>query len=613
MIYRLKRGVCLLSWRHFRWAIAIPTLPFVWWACVSHPLTQPTPSPEMQTDISILVAPVRDLDLVFMIDNSPSMGPKQTKMNDNFPKLIEALEDPLDGSLPNLHIAIIDSDLGTADAFKDDPYCGVRGIGQRYPSSFYGDMGHFQMINAKDCGVTSSDALFLEYDGNPVNFDPTILGPNKGISDVFACLAKGLGTLGCGEEHSLQAFEFALVPQLNIGNDVQQKAFLRPSAYLGLVFLSDEDDCSAATNDSMFGDIGTLNNSESPSLRCATRAHRCNGKKLTESPPGYPTTTPFETAFTECEARVDTDTDDSDRCPNRTDMLGEEDTNASVPTTCNPLKSIRHLANEIKSLKSNPDHILVAGIFGWPLADPNDPSVFERNKAAARYKIDKVANLNNTPDQKFPPIYDYWPVCYDPNHMPAAETTDSETGFDKTAAGFGATGGLRMSAFIDQFGEKNGLKFSICQTDFSDAMKQIGAAIVNTMNDLCVNYKLMDTDVNTDGLQPDCSVYYNRLVDKPDEPGKTRYKLDTDPLPECDSQYSASNLPPNEVGDCWTLTTDRKKCEKNGQLISVLRPKEATKDHPLAIGTMIDMHCRTCTDDIPGLDPNSPQYKRCHY
>jgi hypothetical protein len=48
-------------------------------------------------------------------------------------------------------------------------------------------------------------------------------------------------------------------------------------------------------------------------------------------------------------------------------------------------------------------------------------------------------------------------------------------------------------------------------------------------------------------------------------------------------------------------------------LITVLRPADAAKNDPLAIGTMIDMYCRTCTDDIPGLDPNSPEYKRCHY
>jgi hypothetical protein len=436
---------------------------------------------------------------------------------------------------------------------------------------------------------------------------------NGDINKVFACLAGGLGTLGCGEEHSLQAFEFALVVK-GLGNDDQQNLFLRSSAYLGLVFLSDEDDCSAATNDSMFGDIPTLLN-ESASLRCATRAHRCNGTNLTETPPGYPTTAPFNTKFSNCAARVDTSDTDPDRCPNAIDMLGENNTDASVPTKCNPLKSIRKLADEIKSLKSNPDEqILVAGIFGWPLSDPNDATVFTNNFAAAQYKIDMVPNPNSDVDPSRPTIYDYWPVCYDPNHMPTTKTTDSVTGFDGTAAGWGATGGLRHSAFIDQFGSNNGMKFSICQTDFSDAMQQIGATIAKRLQNLCVNYKLMDVDLTTPGLQPDCRVVYKRLVPIPNDPnGKTMYQEDPDRLQECDvtKNYSDTNLPTDH--DCWMLTTDPKKCTATGQLIKVLRTKDEVAAGPLTPGTMVDMSCLTCTDDVPNLDINSDAYKRCHY
>ena len=60
-----------------------------------------------------LKAPRRAIDLVFLIDNSPSMAPKQEKLKAQFPKLIAALKDPSDGPLPDLRIAIIDSDLGT--------------------------------------------------------------------------------------------------------------------------------------------------------------------------------------------------------------------------------------------------------------------------------------------------------------------------------------------------------------------------------------------------------------------------------------------------------------------------------------------------------------------
>jgi hypothetical protein len=571
---------------------------------------QPNPAPEMQTDLSIVVSPVRELDLVVMIDNSPSMGPKQTKLKEQFPNLINALKDT-DGTLPNLRIAIIDSDLGTGGEDQTSGgNCSQRTASQRYPGSIWGDMGHFQMINATTCGVNSADDLFLEYkDGKPQNFDPTILGSNKNISDVFACLAGGLGTLGCGEEHSLQAFEFALVYDID-GTGEQKAKFLRSSAYLGLVFLSDEDDCSAATNESMFRDNITGLSNESPSLRCATRAHKCGGQKLSDAPPGYPTTDRYSHAFSDCVARVDTSDTDPDRCANQTDG-DTNNTDTSVPTTCNPLKSIRKLADEIKSLKSDPNQILVAGIFGWPLSDPNaapnDTTVFDKNYAAAEYKIDKTPNQNQNTGH--PTVYDYWPVCYDPNHMPATATTDSDTGFDSTAAGFGATGGLRHAAFINQFGD-NGMKFSICQTDFSAAMKQIGDALAKKLSNLCVKYKLMDSDLTTPGLQPDCRVVYNRIVTNSD--GTTRYQEDTASLPECDAtkNYSDTNLPP---ADCWMLTTNWTKCEDYGQLIKVLRTQDEVDQGQLAAGTKIDMSCLTCTDDVPNLDQQSDAYKRCHY
>jgi hypothetical protein len=146
------------------------------------------------------------------------------------------------------------------------------------------------------------------------------------------------------------------------------------------------------------------------------------------------------------------------------------------------------LANEIKSLKSDwTIRLLVAGIFGWPLDD---------KPANATYKIDLIPNPN-LGDTTHPTIWDTWPVCYDPNHQPAAATTDKTTGFDATAAGWGATPGLRMSAFVDEFntnGVTNGLKYSICQPDFSAAMAGIGAAIAKNLQNLCVDYKLWKDD-----------------------------------------------------------------------------------------------------------------------
>jgi len=515
-----------------------------------------------QTDIYITVAPNRLLDLVFMVDNSPSMAPKQQKMNAQFPKLIAALKDPNDGSLPDLRVAIIDSDLGTGGMYTSGS-CGPKN------GSNYGDLGKFQMIGATACGVTSPDATYLEYiKGQPLNY-------TGDINTVFACLAGNLGTLGCGEEHQLQAFEFALVAG-GLGNEAQH-AMLRPTAYLGLVFLTDEDDCSAAMNDGMFGDKPELRG-ESASLRCYTRSHDCEGRHLTVAPPGYPTSAPYSTTVSNCAARTDA-------CPNLTDG-SPSGTDTSVPTDCSPLKDYVQLAYEVKSLKSDPDQILVAGIFGWPI---------DGDLTKAPYKIDLIPNAN-TADTAHPMVYDSWPTCYDPNHMPAAATMDKTTGFDSTAAGWGATAGLRLSAFVDEFGA-NGLKFSICQTDFSASMKNIGDTIAKKLQNLCVDYKLIDTDQNpADGIQADCRVVYRHPVVDAKDPSIVIYLEDPNSMPQCDPSKDDNTQP---TYPCWKLVSDKTKCPINGQLINVVRAP-ADRNTPLDPGTKVSMQCRTCPDSILG-------------
>jgi hypothetical protein len=266
-----------------------------------------------------------------------------------------------------------------------------------------------------------------------------------------------VGTLGCGVEHSIQAVEFALLAN-GLGNEAQ-RAMLRPEATLGLVFLTDEDDCSAATNNGIFGDKPDLRG-ETTSLRCATRAHACGGTNLNAAPPapGFPTTTAFEAPFASCVARTDA-------CSNAID--GDPATDTSVATACSPLRDFKRVADQLKRLKADPAKLLVAGIFGWPMGGDM--------ANALPYKIAPVPNPNMS-DTMHPTAFEYWPVCYDPDHLPV---NTGATGFDWTAAGWGATGGLRMSAFIDEFGPR-GLKFSICERDFAAAMTAIAGKVATT-------------------------------------------------------------------------------------------------------------------------------------
>jgi len=521
-----------------------------------------------QTDIYVTVQPNRQVDLVTMIDNSPGMAPKVSKFNAAFSKLMDALKDS-SGSLPDLRVAIIDSDLGTNGQYLSGS-CGPKILSDGNQSPF-GDLGRFQMFGGSACPV-SPGLQYLEHTTSGlVNY-------TGDISSVFSCLTSNLGTLGCGEEHQLQAFEFGLVAGgLGAAND-SQHLMLRQDAYLGLIFLSDEDDCSAAMSDGMFGDKPDLRG-ESASLRCATRAHACGGANLTLSPPGYPTTAAFTHAFSDCQARTDS-------CPNPTDANGSTDT--SVPTDCSPLKDIRRLAQEIKGLKDDPDNqIFVAGIFGWPRS--------AADMASAEYKIAPIPNPNAA-DTQHPTVYDYWPVCYDPNHLPSAATTDPATGFDATAAAWGATGGLRESAFVDEFG-KNGLKLSICEPDFAKPMQTIGSTIAGKLQNLCLDYKLVDADLVTPGLQPDCRVAYR--VPQTDGLGRTVYNEDPASLPLCPTGATNGNV----SGDCWQLASDYTTCPASGQLVQVLRTAQEISMGPWTAGTKVGMNCRTCPATLPGSVP----------
>jgi hypothetical protein len=131
-----------------------------------------------------------------------------------------------------------------------------------------------------DCGLDTSRGRFLiaPTDGSSSNF--------KGdIADVFACLAK-LGTTGCGFEHQLQAVRMALSGFVS-GNE----GFLRQDAHLAVVYITDEDDCSAPADSSMYQ---TPAAGQDGSLLCSLVGHVCNG-----SPPPAEA---FSTPLVNCSA-----------------------------------------------------------------------------------------------------------------------------------------------------------------------------------------------------------------------------------------------------------------------------------------------------------------------
>ena len=409
----------LFGWRYLRWALALPALPLALWACNSHPLQQPSPLPQQQTDILVAVNPVRMLDMVFMVDNSPSMEPKQTALAAAFPKMIDELKKLPDG-LPDVHIAVISSDLGAGNWVGGN--C----------SKYQGDYGQFMV--QPDCGLNDG-AKWLASTADETNF-------TGDISEVFGCMAN-LGTSGCGYEHQLKSVAVALE---RAQTDTTYQGFLRDDAYLAIVLISDEDDCSAPWNSAMFQEQF---NTEMSSLRCATRGHVCNNKSLE-----YPTSQEFEADLAACAPK---DSDNEDELP---------------------LERVDRMVEAVRSWKLRPaEQIIVAGIFGWPT---DVEGLTDGNGNPVKYRIGK------DPTGPEPDKWDYLPVC-------------EVQGLGKSYAG------LRLKAFVDAFGKENGLMFPLCANDFTTPMQKIGEKLRKTLDNTCVNYPLIDTS-RLDGLQASCSV-----------------------------------------------------------------------------------------------------------
>lgn len=181
---------------------------------------------ELEEITALKAIPNRQLDLLFVIDSSPSMLDKQRALAESFPAMIDALA-RVDGGLPDLHIGVITSDLGTLAAASPTP---APAIGQ------IGDGGC--------AGEGDGGALRVGGAALPEPFLWDVAGPGGGrvrnyageLRDAFAQLAS-VGQGGCGFEQPLAALGRALVLPANAG-------FLRPDSNLAVVIITDEDDCS---------------------------------------------------------------------------------------------------------------------------------------------------------------------------------------------------------------------------------------------------------------------------------------------------------------------------------------------------------------------------------
>jgi hypothetical protein len=202
----------------------------------------------------------REVDVLFMIDNSVDTERAQERLHQATPAFVAALDALPDGA-PDLHIAVITSDLGASDG----SIAGCNATG--------GDRGAFRAVPSGTCATSTLDGKFISRPAASSGQPPNYSGD---LASVLACIVP-MGGEGCGYERPLASVARAL------GTDgkpapLDNAAFLRPEAALAIILLTVEDDCSATDEGFYTTSMGTLASTLGPSgnFRCAEFGHLCS-------------------------------------------------------------------------------------------------------------------------------------------------------------------------------------------------------------------------------------------------------------------------------------------------------------------------------------------------
>jgi hypothetical protein len=477
-----RAGLSSKCWRVLRWAGLAAAAPALW-ACTSRSLETPKITPTVTLTTNFTQKINNEIDILFMIDNSSSMTEMQNKLYTQLPLFMQVLQSL--PTPPSLHVAVVSSDMGAPGDSTSAIQCTPAG-----------DQGQFQSMPRGTCTNTTltAGATFIsDADMMPNYTDP--------IETVFQCIAL-LGEKGCGFEHQLASIDRAL------GADGQPAPgtnanFLRPEAYLGIVILTNEDDCSAPTNTQLYSLNGGQQNIANPlgpiaNYRCNQFGHTCtdpNGNVI--SPPLNPPAGATTLDMTNCVSN----------------------------DTTGLLTPVSRFISDVKALKSDPDNqILVATIS----APPTPYTVTW---------VPESQGQNTQPGELWPQVEHSCGAAGSDDVNPASTMSPTDGSFGDP--------GVRIAQFAQGFQQY--LLASICDASYATSMQAIAKKLGALITPPCLMGKIQ---TDTKG-QPMCSVI-EHLTDM--QGNKT-----DNGIQNCNENGGAQ--------PCWTLTAGGLNCANGQQLM----------------------------------------------
>ncbi len=516
-------------------AVALPHL----FACLAHPVKPVQYDQSAAIEEGIAIAINKDVDILFVIDNSGSMGEEQQRLSANFGAFIDVLE--ADDVKANYRMAVTTTDYGnprcTPDNFPRSPNQGRFALdscrnrigldGQaRNDFVFAPEMIDATAACTDFCDQGVHDALQGEWrpttieqdDSEETRFWIENIEGNLNLPAGVEAAASGLGISaanaafrclgpqginGCGFESQLESMYWALARAEEPGE--VNYGFLRDAAILSIVHVTDEADCSFnPAQQNIFLDLNNTwsweEGASSPtSAVCWNAGVDCQG-----AAPG---------PYTSC------DVVSKDISGNVLSDPADADANAVLIPIEKYVKQLNDIELEKKMIDQNQE-VLVSIIGGVP-------SGYDTMQAEIQY-------IDNTGDQAEQIKFGIGPGCV------------------SAGDGGSAIPPVRMRDFAEQFtieGERN--LFSICDSDYSGALNAIANRIRDQIKPACFKSCVADTNPETPELDPNCT-----LVEENAATG------DQTDIPECGfNQDTAEIVPPPGATACFLYLFDKNGTE----------------------------------------------------
>lgn len=194
----------------------------------------------------------QDVDILFVVDSSRSMSPKQKALADAIGNFINKI----DATGSNYHVGVVSTDIGAQVQPNITFQPGNQNI--TLCESYKGDDG---VLSGKACTDRDKTRWSADAVANCNSLCPTKYQTTDGkgylwkkdgannagdkLIETFKCIAP-IGDSGCGLESPFEAARRALDGHRDDKGAVVNEGFLRSNSVLAVIFVTDEDDCSVA-------------------------------------------------------------------------------------------------------------------------------------------------------------------------------------------------------------------------------------------------------------------------------------------------------------------------------------------------------------------------------